>query len=1342
MDTKRLVDWLLNPCDIAIRRRRLVSYRGSNYCDTYGTHDSLRVRRWDRQLLIAVPLDGQVPLGVAMQAQMDELLGAFPRNEDVGLRRLIAGKGPDWRAEIAGSDGHMLRGHSSNLTPRVVRRADGTIVVMAKNGRGSAGGRANEGGSVYRSSFGAYLIAYGLADHRVSLDAASPGVPHWLWFESDAPVDDLAVRFSSGARWDVQATARCDWGAKFRKTTAQWVRAARSGRLQPDDRVGLAAAQLSQPLLDLRDAFRRVREGGTFTPREEAAIAKLRTDADADEWRDVFDQITRTAVIVHLDCATELDPGFREAAVLLEATAVRTGSGVTAMAALRDFVHTEAARAGSSRPDRWVRVLTEVPLELGPTAPSTVQVTAVRLAEHRRMLAEDLDRLPLTFLGIAAEPLVVEGLLDRFRVELPGTDSSGQTSSAGLAEIARRWPALCVIGAAGAGKSTAMRQLAAAWAADVEAPVPVVVPMHRLVKPLRDGEPLSLATVVELGLAIDARLTPVLVDRLRDGSAALVLDGLDECRDQQDAAVQLIRRLAEQLHPSAGLVVSARDAVVAKATATGLPVTRLAEPRHLATVARGILDLVMSTARPDHSPAELAQARAWMDQSQSDHRDMWKVPLFSALLAAHAGRTRSASLPSNRADALVAAIKDSVGTWEQVKHAEPTAWQADLTPAQLIDGFTAIGHATARGSATKPEAVTHIVELLAARWGLPVAAARERADDVLAWWIGRVGAFTDIDEEIRPALRLFGEIADAMWASGQPDEVARAWMEAALADVSQYREPILLAASLSSTMRTTLMQQATTPAAVLLAAKAIEVGIEPTDDELLTIAHRLFDLNDPIAPPRKSDGIKAILADVGRNQAEYDGPTWRFLLALAQLPPRGAVSEVQARAIEAEADPERRLVLAAFVVVARCRLETQPPTEDEVDVLRELLDLPASEPGPPARLESWKLVIGRSQLILSGRLDAMAEAMDLVGLTDDQAETAVTMAGRGSMGDIEKMYDAIKKMYDAIENAGYAKLLAEKSPMAVVVAAMKSIASAYEDDRHTIFILDQAVAAAPHRAPEPSWRLEGAAALLEMLDLQDEPIGHINWAVTEQPQLVTNLVQFAMRSPQLDAPQVAADAVRAADLVREAPLRGLLFLLRPADPRRTVEPKWPIPSEAELDWLLEWVRSPSNWLAQWGVYLISNMTGVDGDKLLLDDISRINVNLRQRVATVLLSDTDTDELQTKWLAHPDQLVKAAAARVLGKRPLDPSQIEALVSDADLTIRFAALHSLSEFDGGAFERAAATALASAPRIWTCTDCGKPQPMDERDCGSCSRGSRSEMAEKLNDLREKRAKPTAS
>lgn len=1205
---------------------------------------------------------------------------------------------------------------------------------MAMDRRGSAGGRANEGGSLYRASFGAYLIACGLADQPVWFDPDSPGVPQWLWFESDAPVDDLAVQFSNGARWDIQATAQCTWSAKFRKTTAQWVRAVRIGRVQPDDRVGLAAARLSQPLQDLGASFRRVRDGGTFTPRENDAMAKFRDEAKANGWLDVFDQVTKISVIVQLDCATELDQGFREAAAKLEATAVSTGSGVSAMKALRDFVHAEAARAGSSRSDRWIKVLADVPIVLGPSAPRSVQVRTLRMAEHRRMHAEDLNRLPLNFLGLAAEPLRVEDLLDRFRVELPGTGSDGNAISAGVAEIARRWPAFCVLGAAGGGKSTAMQQLAAAWARDVDAPVPVVVPMHRLITQLRAGERLSLLQVVEHGLGVDAHLAPALEDRLRNGSAALLLDGLDECRDQQDAAVQLIRRLAEQFHSEAGLVVSARDAVAAKAAATGLPVTTLQEPHHLASVAKDILALVASATRPDHGPAELAQAQAWLARSQAEHPDMWKVPLFAALLAAHAGRTPSSSLPSDRANALVAAIQDSVRTWEQVKQAEPTAWLANLTPAQLIDGFTAIGHATARGSASRPTAVEQIVEVLKARWGMAAAAAQEQAEEVLAWWIGRVGAFSDRDGEIRPSLRLFGEIGDAMWASRQAGQDAWAWMENALTDVSQSEEPVLLAASLSETMRTALMRHATTPAAVLLASKAIGVGIEPSDEELLTIAERLLAAEDDPTSTTEADAPQRRLADLGRMTRGQEGPTWRFRLALAQLPPRGAVADLQASAVELEADPERRLVLRAFAVAAQCELEARPPTAAERDVLHGLLDLPAPKPGPPSRRESRrKFVVTSSPPILSGRVEAMAQAMDLVGPTADQAKSAVAIAERSSMRDFERMLGVV-------QNAGFPELLEQKGVMAGMAAALSSYEKMAADCAQTAFILEQAAEAVSPRAPGPSWRLGGAAALFEVLALRDQQISHVAWAIEKQPRLVTNLVRLAMQSPQLDAPQVAADSGPAALIVREGQLRGFGFLTHPADPRRSVEPQWPDASEAELSWLWECSESPSEWLALCGVILISGMAGHDGDKALLDDISRVNVGLRRRIAATLLSEIDTGELQTKWLEHPDQLVKAAAARVLAGRLLDPPQLDALVRDADLTIRFAALRGVAGLEGDAFERAATTALASTPTVWTCEDCGTQQAIAGLDCGSCSRGCRSEMTEELKELRGRRANAT--
>lgn len=148
--------------------------------------------------------------------------------------------------------------------------------LMARSATGDAGGRANEGGSVYRAGFGAYLIAYGLADREVWFDGQAGGIPHHIWFETTASVDDLTVQFSSDAQWHIQATGQCTWGTKFRSTIDQWVAAIRGSELGERDRVGLASGNLSQPLLDLRNGLVRVQQAGSPTSVERKALDRLR----------------------------------------------------------------------------------------------------------------------------------------------------------------------------------------------------------------------------------------------------------------------------------------------------------------------------------------------------------------------------------------------------------------------------------------------------------------------------------------------------------------------------------------------------------------------------------------------------------------------------------------------------------------------------------------------------------------------------------------------------------------------------------------------------------------------------------------------------------------------------------------------------------------------------------------------------------------------------------------------------------------------------------------------------------------------------------------------------------
>ena len=63
---------------------------------------------------------------------------------------------------------------------------------------------------------------------------------------------------------------------------------------------------------------------------------------------------------------------------------------------------------------------------------------------------------------------------------------------------------LAIVGLPGAGKSTALEQLAAQWAGDPDAPLPVVVRLHRLVGPLRDRAALGIdALVAAIGPVVE-----------------------------------------------------------------------------------------------------------------------------------------------------------------------------------------------------------------------------------------------------------------------------------------------------------------------------------------------------------------------------------------------------------------------------------------------------------------------------------------------------------------------------------------------------------------------------------------------------------------------------------------------------------------------------------------------------------------------------------------------------------------------------------------------------------------------------------------------------------------------
>lgn len=1188
-----------------------------------------------------------------------------------------------------------------------------------RKGPGAAGGRANEGGSVYRAGLAAYLAAHGLADVPLHVpEARGLGSPRAIALEIAADVDDLACQFEGGD-WHIQAKRACRWDAKFRAAVAQCVEAARTLDSKPSI---IASGYLTAELAFLRSVLQRS-QPQVVVAGERNALRRLRKDADAAGWAADFDVVIARMRVVHLNAENTSDADFREAAALLDGTVVERGAGVAAMQALARFFHTEAASAGVSDVERWLGVLDEARIQPGPTSTSVSAGLARRLAAYRGVLAERLDLLPIGHLA-PVPPMPVEGLPDTFRVTLPGAESQS-TRSAALPDLARRWPQLAIVGLPGAGKTTAIEQLAALWATDLDAPLPVIVRLHRLIRPLRDGAALTLRDLVAYGDNMSADLVPTVVQRLQEGSAALLLDGLDECREQQHAAAVRIRRLADELHPQAGLVASARVAASADLVATGLPVITLDEPRHLASRLQSLAHHVAAAA----GGSDPDEARAWVERSQAEHPDVWRIPLFGVLLAVHAARTPPGQRAATRAHALVAAVEDSVLQWEQFKAHEPAAWGPELHPTLLLSAFVEVAHLVVVGGCDEPTAIAAIASVAAEGWGLAPVAAQASATDAMRWWIDRVGAFTVDEGDLRARLRMLAEIGDAMWAIRQPTDARRSWVNQALSDPERSREPLLLAASLKTDMLDDIADAADTPRAVLLATECAREARSARPQTLALLLDRLDSLAErgERPPPRVRKGtvLDDLKSSDDRRHDDYDGPAWRYLYAAASLPLppefRGRRDTILGRA----RDEEQHLVAASIAAAADCRMDERQPTEAERIALLDLLALPVPERGEGLRKTTRRrFVIAPSQPILTGRGAAAASAIALVGLDDHTAPLAVELA-------LRVPHFAADQLHRAIASAGYGSMLADRFGFAEVFAGL---ARHFGPDGHRAdrFIVDTVIAAAavdPALNPHRIWRLNRLANAFYTLQSGEAQIGVPDMAVERHPALVARLVRMAMRD---DAAAIAAEARLVKPMIAEDPLGTVVLLHLSPSPRAAVRDTLQVQAE-DFSVLDACLKSGNDWLFWTAVECLTDSER--GRDLIWIALPNLAVRHRFAIASWLLEATDRVHVASSWATGDDPVLRVAAARVTAKHAVQLDEARHFLTDPDVTVRVAALEAFVKAKPDQIDAAVEAGTASPPTCWTCTDCGSVEGIQDLDCTSCSTGSHDELREVVDKLRKR-------
>ncbi|MDQ3913892.1 MAG: NACHT domain-containing protein [Actinomycetota bacterium] len=1022
----------------------------------------------------------------------------------------------------------------------------------------------------------AYLAAYGLAGVPLPIaEDDSPGSPYGLWLEWTGEVDDLQCRFTEGARWELQAKRRCSWGETFSDVTAQWVAAIRSGEYSEADRVGLAAGHLSGPLRDLRDALRRLRRDpqAELLPREAAAFKRLQADATAGGWLDVFSSVVSSALIMELEVDTVAQAGLRDAANLLEGVVVARGSGPAAMNALARFFQTEGMRSGSSGPTYWLRVLDEAGVPPGPSSEPAMAGAARAIGEYRLRLGARQDMLEVDLLGGGVPAMEVPDLLGNFQVSLPDPADKSRPETAFLSDLARRWRRFGIVGLPGSGKSTALEQIAAAWANDVDAPLPVLVRLYKAVGVLRDRQGLRLEDWCNLADMVTSDLAPVLADRIRRGEGALFLDGLDECRDQQGRAAAAIRALAEEVTVDTTIVFSVREVGSNVAQSTLLPLTTLEEPQDLKSV---VVDLVRHVAEKDPGVVDdVATRMDWVELSQTLHPDVWEVPLLAVLLAVHAARAPTPDLPTTRAGALVAAIKDSVRRWERDKEHNPPSWDPDLDPEMLLDAFGLLGRELMTGQTRVDDCRDVITGALARTWGGGAAArSAALADHALVWWIERVGAFVAEAGVLRPRLRMFAEVGDAMWVAQAPAEARREWLGQVMQDPGKYREAALLASTLNGEIANELVASADRPATVLMAADAVAEGIVSSTPAIVQLVRRLGDFfrNPPSEPqPDETDDVAALAARLADRRTASDGPGWEFGYRLTRLPLPQPLPPLRDSFLEDADGTERRAVAAALAAAADCALDERDPDERERQALRSVLELPVPPKEEPRQRRSRldPIEISSGPPILTGRAEAVTTAIGLVGLTEETANAASELVDRAWSGESERLRVAIRR-------AGFTDALRRASDPRSVWPTYEKLVGP-DPELHTRFVLSVGAELARHPAtwwePWREWRLDAAAALFEVLAKGRRPLGASQAAVRRDPELVRRLVAMAARATSFPLAVVAVECRRALELLNQDALGTSVLLHERADPNRPWAPRLPVVLDEDLADLAECLRS-------------------------------------------------------------------------------------------------------------------------------------------------------------------------
>jgi hypothetical protein len=1126
--------------------------------------------------------------------------------------------------------------------------------------RVSRGGQANEAGSLYRSGVAAYLAAHGLAGRAVEAAGYLEGgpVPVTLAFETGQAVDDIRCGLADRTVLDLQAKRACGADKYLTATVAQW--AAQAGQLGPGDRIGLATAEPRGPVRHLGGALRRRRRPvpGTLPPREANAVKEVRARVPAGMGTVATERMLDAAIVMNVAVSTAGDEGFRSAANLLEGVVVGVGSGTKAMTALQRAFQEQASEGAGSGLDEWLQILAGAGIlvfsDAGGRAGPRRRAELDAVAAYRARLAARDGVLEYPLLAEDLPPMKYSRLADSLCVTVPGLERIVPDD---FLPVARRWPRMLLTGLPGMGKSTALEQAAARWAADPAAPVPVLLQLRDLARrdPRRSTD-ITLPVLIQV--ATDSApehermpLRTALEKVVACGEAVLLLDGLDECQDRRGVVSDGLAAVAAGLPPGTGMVLATRDSGLAAAGKLNMPRALLAEPRWLEPMLTQLLRHAAAARQvpPDEQDHWVGGRRQQVDQIRVSHPDLWRVPLLATLLTLLAASREPGTLPSSRAQLMAEVVQHTVHRWELTRQRQDAP---GLSGEQLIDGYSEIAHAIAARPGGSPEASVQqqVAAMLADQWGRAPAEARALARHIMAFWDEQTGVFVAFSPagDIEPRSRVFVETGDAMWAARQEPGARREWIAAALADDDR-REAVLLAAGLAPDVITYLVESAAAGAASTAArSRALEWAADAAAETpgpaaagaLRALIRELAGAAlNAVATP-ELPGTKA--GSVGQLRADVTSPGWRYARRIAMLRLPAELRAERDHALdELELDDSQQAIaqaLAALADAAADSRDTLGPGQEAA--VRRLLALPLPEhqPAAPAVFGPGTGPAARTRARpLPGHVQAAEQAVRYaVQFGPSAASAFYRISRRGSV----RQGWRIREQLIAL---GYEDPDPPRASLNSDGISFADLTEHFWDDWE--ILLEAAATIAPPRPLTHSerWRYPDIAQLADVLDVENASLDGINDALSTDPAFLALWLRAVAHAAGLDLPGISAQAQAALQswAAGNRDIMEVIFAPQPAPAPRS-DPTRLDPADATL--LIEALGATSEWLAESAYEILVAARDPGLGSRVAAVLAQMAAGRRKNAAIVAIAnDTDPPGAARRFQDRDDPALRSAAA---------------------------------------------------------------------------------------------------